>query len=176
MWLRLDCRHVGSVIGLASQPKFLDTLVIVKAIQSQTTSLSVQFSRSVFCNPMDCSTSGLPVHHQLPELAQTRVHRVGHPAVSSSAVPFSSCLQSFPASGSFPMSRLFASGGQSVSKISKRTLVLLVFASRAASPHFISPPTCHFDVPSLIFQTISYGALYLILGSKPGKQEAEKMH
>ena len=35
-----------------------------------------------------------------------------HPDISSSVVPFSSCLQSFPASGSFPMSRLFASGGQ----------------------------------------------------------------
>ena len=37
-----------------------------------------------------------------------------HPAISSSAVPFSSCLQSFPTSGSFQMSQLFASGGQSV--------------------------------------------------------------
>ena len=38
-----------------------------------------------------------------------------HPTVSSSNVPFSSCLQSFPASESFPMSRLFALGGQSMS-------------------------------------------------------------
>ena len=37
-----------------------------------------------------------------------------HPAVSSSVVPFSSCPQSFPASGSFQMSQLFASGGQSI--------------------------------------------------------------
>ena len=36
-----------------------------------------------------------------------------HPTISSSVVPFSSCPQSFPASGSFPMSQLFASGGQS---------------------------------------------------------------
>ena len=36
-----------------------------------------------------------------------------HPTISSSVVPFSTCLQSFPASGSFPMSQLFASGGQS---------------------------------------------------------------
>ena len=36
-----------------------------------------------------------------------------HPIISSSAVHFSSCLQSFPASGSFPISQLFASGGQS---------------------------------------------------------------
>jgi len=37
-----------------------------------------------------------------------------HPTVSSSVVPFSSCPQSFPASGSFQMSQLFASGGQSI--------------------------------------------------------------
>ena len=36
-----------------------------------------------------------------------------HPIISSSIVPFSTCLQSFPASGSFPVSQLFASGGQS---------------------------------------------------------------
>ena len=37
-----------------------------------------------------------------------------HPTISSSVDPFSSCLQSFPASGSFPMSQFFASGGQSI--------------------------------------------------------------
>ena len=37
-----------------------------------------------------------------------------HPTISSSAAPFSSCLQSFPASGSFPMSQFFPSGGQSI--------------------------------------------------------------
>ena len=37
-----------------------------------------------------------------------------HPTISSSFVPFSSCLRSFPVSGSFPMSRFFASGGQSI--------------------------------------------------------------
>ena len=37
-----------------------------------------------------------------------------HPAISSSVVPFSSCLESFPASGSFPVSRLFTSGGQRI--------------------------------------------------------------
>ena len=36
-----------------------------------------------------------------------------HPTILSSVVPFSSCLQSFPESGSFPMSQLFSSGGQS---------------------------------------------------------------
>ena len=37
-----------------------------------------------------------------------------HPTISSSVIPFSSCLQSFPASGSFPVSQFFASGGQSI--------------------------------------------------------------
>ena len=37
-----------------------------------------------------------------------------HPTISSSVVPFSSCPQSFPASGSFPMSQFFASAGQSI--------------------------------------------------------------
>ena len=37
-----------------------------------------------------------------------------HPTISSSVVPFSPCLQSFPALGSFPMSQFFASGGQSI--------------------------------------------------------------
>ena len=46
-----------------------------------------------------------------------------HPTVSSSVVPFSSCHQSFPASGSFQMSHLFASGGQSIG-VSASTSVL----------------------------------------------------
>ena len=42
------------------------------------------------------------------------LNRRCHPTISSSVVPFSSCLQSFPASGSFPMSQFFTSGGQSI--------------------------------------------------------------
>ena len=58
---------------------------------------------------------GFPVHHQLPEFTQTHVHWVGDAIQPSHLViPFSSCLQSFPASGSLPMSQFFASGGQSV--------------------------------------------------------------
>ena len=46
-----------------------------------------------------------------------------HPTISSSVIPFSSCLQSFPGSGSFQMSQLFASGGQSIG-VSASTSVL----------------------------------------------------
>ena len=48
-----------------------------------------------------------------------------HPTISSSAVPFSSHLQSFPASGSFQMSQLFTSGGQSI-RVSASTSILPV--------------------------------------------------
>ena len=68
------------------------------------------------CDPMNQSTPGLPVHHQLPEFTQTHVHRVSdaiQPSHPLSVVPFSSCPQSFPASGSFQMSQLFALSGQS---------------------------------------------------------------
>ena len=70
---------------------------------------SVNKSCPTLCNPMDRSMPGFPLHHQLPELAQTHVH----PTISSSVVLFSSRLQSFPASGSFPLSQFFPSGGQS---------------------------------------------------------------
>ena len=77
---------------------------------------SVHFSCSVVSNPMNQSTPGLPVHHQLPETTQTHVHCVGDAIQpSSSVIPFSSCPQSFPASGSFQMSQLFTSGGQRIS-------------------------------------------------------------
>ena len=77
---------------------------------------SVALSCPTLCNPMDCSTPAHPVHHQLPELAQTHVHQISdaiQPS-SSSVVPFSSRLQSFPASGSFPVSQFFTSCGQSI--------------------------------------------------------------
>ena len=68
-----------------------------------------------FCDPKNCSTPGFPVLHYLPEFAQTHVHWVSDAIQPSHPVaPFSSCPQSFPASGSFPVSRLFTSGGQSI--------------------------------------------------------------
>ena len=64
---------------------------------------------------MNCSTPGFPVLHHLPELAQIHVHWVNDAIQPSHpVVPFSSCPQSFPASGSFPMSWLFTSGCQSI--------------------------------------------------------------
>ena len=71
---------------------------------------SVTQSCLILCDPMDCSTPGIPVHHHLPEFAQTHVHwnQWCHPTISSSVIPFSSCPQPFPTSGSFPVSWLLA--------------------------------------------------------------------
>ena len=78
---------------------------------------SVQFSRSVMSDSL--RPHGLQ-HSRLPCPSPTpRAHSNScpssqwrHPTISSSVVPFLSCLQSFPASGSIPMSQFFASGGQ----------------------------------------------------------------
>ena len=73
---------------------------------------------------MDCSTPGLPVHHQLPRFTQIHVHSVGDAIQpSSSVVLFSFCPQSFLPSRSFQISQLFASGGQST-RVSASTSVL----------------------------------------------------
>ena len=80
---------------------------------------SVQFSGSVVSDSLQPHES----QHTRPPcpLPTPRVHSNPcplswwcHPTISSSVIPFSSCLQSFPASGSFPVSQLFASGGQSI--------------------------------------------------------------
>ena len=82
------------------------------------TSCVLQFSRSVVSD----SLRPLELQHARPPYPSPtpRVHpnsclssRWCHPATSSSVIPFSSCSQSLPASGSFPMSQLFTWGGQS---------------------------------------------------------------
>ena len=76
---------------------------------------SVAQSCPTLCDHMNCSMPGFPVHHQLPELTQTHVHPVGHAIQPSHPVfPLSSYLHCFSASRSFPVSQLFASGGQSI--------------------------------------------------------------
>ena len=65
---------------------------------------------------MDCSTPRPPCPSPSPGVHPNPclLSRGCHPTISSSVVPFSSCLQSFPASGSFQMSQFFTSGGQSI--------------------------------------------------------------
>ena len=77
---------------------------------------SVQFSSVAqscltLCHPMNCSTPS-PTPGEYPD--SCLLSWWCHPTISSSVIPFSSCLQPFPASGSFLMSQLFASGAQSI--------------------------------------------------------------
>ena len=78
-----------------------------------------QISRSVVSNPLwphGLQHTRLP--YPLPTLGvysnSCPLRQWCHPTISSSVIPFSSCLQSFPASGSFQMSQFFTSGGQSI--------------------------------------------------------------
>ena len=75
--------------------------------------VSVQFSSVAqlyltLCDPMNHTTPGLPVHHQLPEFTQTQVHRVGDAIQPSHPLSFPSAPapNSLPASGTFPMSQV----------------------------------------------------------------------
>ena len=89
---------------------------------------SVQFSHSVVSDslwPHRLQHSRPPYPSPTPGVYSNScpLRQWCHPTISSSVVPFSSCLQSFPASGSFQMSQLFASGGQNIG-VSASTSVL----------------------------------------------------
>ena len=91
----------------------LSTFMCIKSGPNDVLTLqfsSVAQSCPTLCNPMNCGTPGLPVHHQLPEFTQTHVHPVGdalQPSHSLSS-PSPPAPQSLPASESFRMSQLFA--------------------------------------------------------------------
>jgi len=97
-----------------TMPVFLFVNIIVKSNYH-----SLQFSSSVVSDSLQPPE---PQHARPPCPSPTpRVHpnpcplsQWCHPTISSSVVPFPSCPQSFPASGSFPMSQLFTTGGQSI--------------------------------------------------------------
>ena len=92
--------------------------------------ISVQFSRSVMSDSLrphglsharpPCPSPTPGVHSDSCPLSQWC-----HPTISSSVVPFSSCPQSFPASGSFPVSQFFAWGGQSIGVSASASALLM---------------------------------------------------
>ena len=111
-----------------SQQKYWSGLPFASSVgHSSVPFSSVTQSCPTLCNPMSHSTPGLPVHHQLPRVYSDSCpsSQWCHPAISSSVVLFSSCPQSLPSSGSFPVSQLFAWGGQSIG-VSASTSVLPV--------------------------------------------------
>ena len=65
-----------------------------------------------------------------------------HPTISTSVVPFSSCLQSFPASGSFPMSQFFTSGGQRIGVTGSASVLKWIFRTDFLQDWLVGSP-CH---------------------------------
>ena len=124
---------------------------------------------SVSVQPHGMSTPGSPILHYLPECAQAHIHcQWGHPTISSSVVPFSSCPQSFSASGSFPVSWLFASGGQSIRASASASIFPVNIQdwfplwSLVWSP--CSPRDSQGFSPTPQFKSISSSALSLLYG------------
>ena len=120
----MDCSSPGFSLHGISQARILECVVYSTINQCY----QFQFSRSVV------SDSWRPheLQHARPSCPSPtpRVYpnscplsRWCHPTISSSVIPFSSCLQSFPTSGSFQLSQLFASGGQNIG-VSASTSVL----------------------------------------------------
>ena len=117
-WMNMDY-HAERII------KWWD---IKKSMHSYLATSSVQFSHSVVSDslrPHELQHARPPCPSPTPEVHPNPCpsSRWCHPAILSSVVPFSSCLQSFPPSGSFPMTQLFTSGGQSTG-VSASTSVL----------------------------------------------------
>ena len=113
---------------------------------------SVAQSCLTLCDPMDCSTTGLPVFHHLPEFAQVHVHCVSdaiqpsHPLIPSSL----SALDLFPASGTFLVRCLFASGnhksgasGLNSLKIDQFELLAVQGTFRSVLQHHSSKTSVH---------------------------------
>ena len=101
-------------------------IVLVWGIHTQYD--SVQFSQSVMSNalqPRELQHTRSPCPSPTPRVHPNScpLSRWHHPTISSSVIPFSSCPQSFPGSGSFQMCQPFASGGQSIG-VSASTSVL----------------------------------------------------
>ena len=115
-------------MSMLLQETTLFTTLEASFTQFPVTTPSVQFSHSVMSNslrPHEPQHTRPPCPSPTPWLYPNScpLSRWCHSTISSSVSPFSSCLQSFPASGSFQMSQLFASGGQSIG-VSASTSVL----------------------------------------------------
>ena len=109
---------------------FLREVLIRYIVQFKTVlKCSVQFSCSVagtdFLRPHESQHTRPPCPSPAPGVHSNSYpsSRWCHPAISSSVVPFFSCLQSFPASESFPMSQLFAWGGQSTGVLASASVL-----------------------------------------------------
>ena len=106
------CTHTHTVILLPWSIMVSNHIFVPVTIVTKFS--SVAQSCPTVCDPMDCSIPGFSITTPGACSNSCPLSQWCHPAISDSVVPFSSCPQSFPVSGSFPMSQFFASGGQSI--------------------------------------------------------------
>ena len=102
--LSFQCREAGSMVHLSSLSR--NSGIICSSVFPQCLArfyCSVTQSCPTLCNAMDCSMTGFPVFSPSPGACSNScpLSQWGHPTTFSTVVPFSSCLQSFPASGFF---------------------------------------------------------------------------
>ena len=127
MWSKSSSKCLFIVaVPQMSGPYFLTTRTPQRSLSHKSVKLGcpisavvfIQFSCSVMSDslrPHGMQHTRLPCPSPTPAACSNScpLSQWCHPTISSSVIPFSSCLKSFPASGSFPMSQFFASGGQS---------------------------------------------------------------
>ena len=106
----------------------LEAVLVMPFKARNTLPLLLLYSCSIMCNSLQShglQHTKLPCTSQFPGLCSHSclLSRWCHPTISSSVITFSSCSQSFPASGSFPVSRLFASGGLSIGALASVLLI-----------------------------------------------------
>ena len=133
----MDCRLPGNSVCGILQARKIEWVAISSTRISPQPKVQILLSCGKCCLLFSCSVMSNSMrlhglqHTRLPfpspsprACSNSRpLSQWCHPTISSSIVPFSSCLQTFPASGSFPMSRLFTSGGHSL-EVSASTSVL----------------------------------------------------
>ena len=148
-------KHLPHLLGLPDQ-------LVSSFVQSCPT----------LCDPKHCSMPGFLVHYQLPSPTCSNSYssvQWCHPTISSSVVPFSSCLQFSPESGSFPISQFLTLGGQSIGASVSASLLPMniqdwfplrltawIACSRRDSQE--SSPTPHFKSTSSSALSFLYGS------------------
>ena len=126
---------------------------------------SVTKSCPTLCDPINCSTPGFPVLHSLPVCSISyTLSQWCRPTISSSVTLFS-CPQSFPASGSFPISWLFTSSGQSIGASASGKFLLMNIQNWFTLGLLVwscSPRDSWESSPAPQFKSISPSALSLL--------------
>ena len=129
---------------------------------------SVQFSRSVMSDslwPHELQHARPPCPSPTPRVYSNSCpsSRSCHPTISSSVIPFSSCPQSLPASGSFPMSQLFAWSGQSIGVSASASVLPMNTQDWSPSGWTVESPCSPRDSqessPTPQFKSINFSAL-----------------